>query len=221
MLFTRWIRTVRMRACRVRQFHRLPSPVPSPAPAPHPLLPSGSRRTLENLLTAIDRGTLPPPARIAVVIASRECLGAQKARDRGIPTHILPGIIEPAALSPILSAAHVRLIVLAGYLKLLRIPPGYEGRVVNIHPALLPDFGGPGMHGHKVHEAVLASGVKVSGCTVHLCDSRFDTGPIILQRVCPVLDTDTPDTLAARVFEQECIAYPEALRRLLAKDTPA
>lgn len=189
------------------------------APASIAVLLSGSGRTLDNLLAAIDRGQLR--ARIAVVVASRECPGAAKARARGIPTHILPGVIDPAVLAPLLNAAEARLVVLAGYLKLLRIPAGYEGRVVNIHPALLPDFGGPGMHGHKVHEAVLASGVKLSGCTVHLCDERFDTGPIVLQRVCPVLDTDTPDTLATRVFEQECLAYPEALCRLLARQEAA
>ncbi|MFN0010779.1 MAG: phosphoribosylglycinamide formyltransferase [Phycisphaerales bacterium] len=189
---------------------------PSASIAPLAVLLSGSGRTLDNLLAAIANGTLP--ARIAVVIASKECLGAEKARKAGIPTHVLPGVIAPPVLAPILEAANARFIVLAGYLKLLPIPRGYEGRVVNIHPALLPDFGGPGMHGRKVHEAVLASGAKLSGCTVHLCDDRFDTGPILLQRVCPVIDGDTPDTLAARVFEQECLAYPEALRRLIAKD---
>ncbi len=195
-----------------------PSAQPANPAAPRPIavLLSGSGRTLDNLVAAIATGALS--ARITVVIASRECLGAEKARKAGIAAHVLPGVIAPEVLGPILHAAHARFIVLAGYLKLLPIPPGYSGRVVNIHPALLPDFGGPGMHGRKVHEAVLASGAKVSGCTVHLCDERFDTGPIVLQRVCPVLEGDTPDTLAARVFEQECIAYPQALQRLIAKD---
>ena len=83
---------------------------------------------------------------------------------------------------------------------------------MNIHPALLPSFGGKGMYGHHVHEAVLAHGCKVSGCTVHFVDNTYDTGPIIVQRTCPVLEGDTPDTLAARVFEQEKLAYPEAIR---------
>lgn len=83
---------------------------------------------------------------------------------------------------------------------------------MNIHPALLPCFGGQGMWGHNVHEAVLAAGCKVSGCTVHFCTNDYDKGPIIVQRTCPVLDNDTPETLAARVFLQECIAYPEAIR---------
>jgi phosphoribosylglycinamide formyltransferase-1 len=88
---------------------------------------------------------------------------------------------------------------------------------VNIHPALLPDFGGPGMYGHHVHEAVLASGCSSSGCTVHLCDPEYDRGPIVLQKSCPVLPGDTADTLAARVFDLECEAYPEALELLFAR----
>ncbi len=105
-------------------------------------------------------------------------------------------------------------VALAGFLSMLVIPDDYRGRVVNIHPALLPSFGGHGMFGHRVHEAVLARGCKVSGCTVHLCDNAYDNGPILVQHTCPVLEDDTPDTLSARVFERECLAYPEALRML-------
>lgn len=196
--------------------------MPGSSPSNLAVLLSGSGRTLDNLLAACaPSGPDRLPARVALVIASRECPGAQKARRAGVPTHVLPGTIDPSVLGPLLLAADIRLVVLAGYLKLLRIPPGFEGRVVNIHPALLPDFGGPGMHGHHVHQAVLASGVKVSGCTVHLCDDRYDTGPIVLQRVCPVLDDDTPDTLAARVFEQECLAYPQAIAKLLKRQEAA
>ena len=83
---------------------------------------------------------------------------------------------------------------------------------MNIHPALLPGFGGKGMWGHFVHEAVLKAGCKVSGCTVHLCTNEYDKGPIIVQRCCPVKNDDSPETLAARVFEQECIAYPLAIK---------
>ena len=93
-----------------------------------------------------------------------------------------------------------------------QVPDDFLGRVMNIHPALIPAFCGKGYYGHHVHEAVLAYGVKVSGCTVHFADNEYDHGPIILQRAVPVLDDDTPDTLAARVFEQECEAYPEAIR---------
>src|SRR5262249_33961279 len=84
-------------------------------------------------------------------------------------------------------------------------------RVMNIHPALLPCFGGKGMFGHHVHEAVLAHGCKVSGCTVHFVDADYDAGPIIIQRTCVVAEDDSPETLAARVFEEEKIAYPQAI----------
>jgi formyltetrahydrofolate-dependent phosphoribosylglycinamide formyltransferase len=111
-----------------------------------------------------------------------------------------------------LKAAKVDLVVQAGWLCLWHIPEAYKNRVMNIHPALLPSFGGQGMWGHHVHEAVLKTGCKVSGCTVHFCTNEYDEGPIIAQRCCPVQENDTPDTLAERVFEQECIAYPEAIR---------
>ena len=103
-------------------------------------------------------------------------------------------------------------IVLAGWLHLLPVPGDYHRKVLNIHPALLPKFGGKGMYGRHVHEAVLNRGAKVSGCTVHLVDDEYDHGPIILQRVVPVEDDDTPDSLAARVFAAECAALPEAIR---------
>jgi phosphoribosylglycinamide formyltransferase-1 len=104
------------------------------------------------------------------------------------------------------------LVCMAGFLSLWRIPDDMMGRVINIHPALLPDFGGKGMYGLRVHRAVLAAGRTESGCTVHFCDNEYDHGPIILQRKVPVLPDDTPESLSARVFEQECIGYPEAVR---------
>ena len=108
--------------------------------------------------------------------------------------------------------ATVDLVTLAGFLSLIRVPPDFQCRVLNIHPALIPAFCGHGFHGHRVHEAVLARGVKVSGCTVHFADNEYDHGPIVVQRAVPVLEADTPDTLAARVFAAECEAYPEAIR---------
>ncbi len=107
--------------------------------------------------------------------------------------------------------ADIDLICLGGWLCLLDIPPKYAGRVMNIHPALLPSFGGKGMYGRRVHQAVLDHGCKLSGCTVHFVDATYDTGPIILQRACVVLDDDTADTLAHRVFEEEKAAYPQAI----------
>ena len=106
--------------------------------------------------------------------------------------------------------------LLAGYLQLLRIPEDFTHRVVNIHPSLLPAFGGKGMYGHFVHEAVLTFGAKVSGCTVHFADNEFDHGPIISQTAVPVLPGDDADTLGARVFAAECAAYPAALAALAA-----
>jgi folate-dependent phosphoribosylglycinamide formyltransferase PurN len=179
------------------------------------VLLSGSGRTLLNLLDEINAGRLD--AEVALVIASRECLGAQRARERGLHVEVIPGVIPAADLQHRLAGARIAWVVLAGYLKYVNVPPAYVGRVVNIHPALLPRHGGHNMYGDRVHEAVLAAGDHVSGCTVHVVDEHFDQGPIILQRRCPVLPGDTPDTLGARVFEQECIAYPEALRLLFAE----
>ena len=104
------------------------------------------------------------------------------------------------------------LVCLAGFLQLVQVPDDFRGRVMNIHPALIPAFCGKGFYGHHVHEAVLAYGAKVSGCTVHFVDNEYDHGPIILQRAVDVLDDDTSESLAARVFVEECEAYPEAIR---------
>ena len=174
---------------------------------------SGGGRTLLNLLDRIAKGDLQ--AQVALVIASSECAGAEKSRAAGLPTLVIPGRIPAQKLETVLREHRIDWVVLAGYLKLVDIPPAFNGRVVNIHPALLPKHGGPGLYGHFVHEAVLKAGDKVSGCTVHLCDSRYDTGPIVLQREVPVLPGDTPDSLAARVFEAEREAFPQALRKLL------
>jgi len=186
------------------------------------VLLSGGGRTLLNILAEIKAGRLP--AEVAVVIASRDCKGVERAKAAGLNVKVVPyksfkredsSADIPAYSAAIvrhLDAAAVELVVQAGFLSLWRIPPQYEGKVMNIHPALLPSFGGHGMYGHHVHEAVLASGCKVSGCTVHFVTNEYDTGPIIVQRTVPVLEGDDAETLAARVFEQECAAYPEAIR---------
>ncbi|MBX3357465.1 MAG: phosphoribosylglycinamide formyltransferase [Phycisphaeraceae bacterium] len=177
------------------------------------ILLSGSGRTLINILDRIESGRLN--AHVSIVIASRECLGAQRARDRGLDTRIVPGVIPGADLASLLQSAQAQWAVLAGYLKYINVPIEYRGRVVNIHPALLPAFGGQGMYGHRVHEAVLAAGCRVSGCTVHIVDEEFDHGPILVQRACEVREDDSPESLAERVFRLECEAYPEALELLL------
>ena len=105
---------------------------------------------------------------------------------------------------------------MAGFLKHVLIPEDFRDRVINIHPSLLPSFGGSGMYGQRVHQAALDRGVKVSGCTVHYVDNHYDNGPILLQRTCEVREDDTADTLAARVFEQECRALPEAIGKIAA-----
>lgn len=186
------------------------------------VLISGGGRTMLNILQAIHRGELN--AEIAVVISSLSTVaGVDRAHEAGLPVKVIRRKDYPdidafsARLEEELTAAGVDLVVQGGWLCLWRIPARYENRVMNIHPALLPSFGGQGMWGHHVHEAVLAAGCKVSGCTVHFCTNEYDRGPIIVQRTCPVKDDDTPDTLAARVFEQECLAFPEAIK-LFAED---
>ena len=181
-----------------------------------------------NLVDCIKRGTLN--AEVVVVISSRSTVaGVEKARQAGLNAKIIrtkdyPDIDEfSKVIEQELTATEVDLVIQGGWLCLWKIPARFENKVMNIHPALLPSFGGKGMWGHHVHEAVLRAGCKVSGCTVHFCTNEYDNGPIIVQRCCPVKDDDTPDTLAARVFVQECIAYPEAIRlfaegRLTIKD---
>ena len=158
------------------------------------------------------------PAEIAVVVASRKCKGVELAKQAGLDVHMVEYKKMRAAdeysdaITSLLDKANVDLVVMAGFLSLWPIPPQYLGKVINIHPALLPAFGGHKMFGHHVHEAVLAHGCKVSGCTVHFVTNQYDCGPIIIQRCVPVQEGDTPDTLADRVFEQEVIALPEAIK---------
>lgn len=196
----------------------------SPAPLHLAALISGGGRTLLNLHQTIQRGELP--ATIDLVVSSRaKATGVGRAQAAGLNVVVLDRktlgacefqnqltrlLLEFAGRTP----AAGPLICMAGFLSLWRIPEELLGRVINIHPALLPDFGGPGMYGHHVHQAVLAAGRAESGCTVHFCDNVYDHGPIIVQRRVPVLPQDTPDTLAERVFAEECIAYPEAIRML-------
>jgi phosphoribosylglycinamide formyltransferase-1 len=181
------------------------------------VLISGGGTTLLNILEYVKRGRLN--AKVAVVISSRSTVsGVERANNAGLDVKIVrkkdhPDIDEfSKRIEDELAAANVDLVVQGGWLCLWKIPDRYENRVMNIHPALLPSFGGQGMWGHHVHEAVLKAGCKISGCTVHFCTNEYDKGPIIVQRTCQVKDDDTPDTLAARVFEQECIAYPQAIR---------
>ncbi|MEM1329178.1 MAG: formyltransferase family protein [Planctomycetota bacterium] len=185
---------------------------------------SGGGRTLLNLLDRIDDGSLP--ARIPMAIASRDCAGVERARARGVETRVITGEIPADRLAALCNEAGASWIVLCGYLRRVHLPAHMRGKCVNIHPALLPAFGGQGMYGDRVHEAVAktaadpdpAKRITETGCTVHLVDDEYDRGPVVLQRRCPVAPGDTPDQISVRVFELETEAYPEALRSLLDND---
>jgi len=186
------------------------------------VLLSGSGTTLQNIIDRSATGELP--AEVAVVVSSREdAYGLVRARNAGIPgftvsTRRYRDVDERSrAVTGILDRYEPDLVVFAGYMHLYRVPLHFEGRIMNIHPALIPAFCGKGLYGHFVHEAVVASGVRVTGCTVHFVDNEYDNGPIILQRVVAVRQDDTPETLAERVQAEEREAYPEAIR-LFAED---
>lgn len=181
------------------------------------VLISGSGTTLQNLIEQTADGRLDATI-VGVVSSKPDVLGVERAVCAGLPVTVVE--VRPRATFSDRVFDAVRryqpdLVCLAGWLHLLRIPPEFHQRVLNIHPSLLPAFGGPGMYGRRVHEAVLAAGATTSGCTVHFADDSYDTGPIILQREVPVQPDDTPDTLAKRVFAAECEAYPAAIRKLI------
>lgn len=186
--------------------------------APHPIavLVSGGGRSLENLAERIAVGRLD--CSIALVVSNKpDVLAVERARRLELDTLVIDPERE---LSPDAFGARVfaevesrgcELVVLAGFLRLLPIPPEWEGRVLNIHPSLLPAFGGKGFYGARVHRAVLARGVQFTGCTVHYVTNEYDAGPVLLQRCLKVAPDETEDSLAARVFEEEKLALPEAI----------
>ena len=181
------------------------------------VLLSGGGTTLQNLIDRIADGRLR--ARVVQVISNRaDAYGLQRAAAAGVPTAVVDrkacGSREEfsARLFGLCRGAGADLVCLAGFLQLIQLPDDFLGRVLNVHPALIPAFCGKGFYGQRVHEAVLASGVKVSGPTVHFCDDHYDTGPIILQEAVPVLDNDTAESLAARVQAVERRLVPEAIR---------
>lgn len=185
------------------------------------VLLSGTGRTLENLLQERAAGRLPFDLRC--VISSRNGVrGLEIGKQAVCPTLVCRRADAEddeaygRELSRILLQHDVQLVVLAGFLQRFLAAPALADRVINIHPALLPAFGGRGLYGHHVHQAVLDSGVKVSGCSVHFVDREYDSGPIILQRTVPVYYNDTVAKLADRVFEEECKAYPDAIRLFFA-----
>jgi phosphoribosylglycinamide formyltransferase 1 len=181
------------------------------------VLLSGSGTTLQNIIDHIDGGELD--ATVACVISSRKGVyGLERAEKHDIPAITVhrkdcdsPGQFN-ADIWQAIREHEADLVVLAGFMSLIEVPEDYVGRMMNIHPALIPSFCGKGMYGHHVHEGVLEYGAKVSGATVHFVDAEYDNGPIILQEAVPVLDDDTPDTLAERVMAKERELYPKAIQ---------
>lgn len=190
-----------------------------PSPLKVAVLISGSGRTLKNFIDLAARGELPIDIRL-VVSSSAKAGGLDHARAAGIPTRVVlrskydtDRHYGDAVFAPCRETG-VDYVVMAGFMKLAPVPDDFAGRVVNIHPALIPAFCGHGMYGRHVHEAVLAYGAKVTGVTVHFVDNEYDAGPIIWQQPVPVFDDDTPQSLADRVFATELDAYPHVLRLL-------
>ncbi|ADH85207.1 phosphoribosylglycinamide formyltransferase [Desulfurivibrio alkaliphilus] len=181
------------------------------------VLLSGSGRTLDNFQQQISEGRMA--GKIQVVVANTaDALGLEKARNYGIPAFHGE---NNEAINRILADYPVDLVLLAGFLKLYTPPEHLRRSVLNIHPSLIPSFCGDGMYGMRVHRAVKARGVKVSGCTVHFANEVYDEGPIVVQRCVALEDGDSPEDIAARVFAAECQAYPEAVNLVAARGVEA
>jgi phosphoribosylglycinamide formyltransferase-1 len=185
-------------------------------PARIAVLLSGSGTSLENLFEKIDDGL---SARVVAVVASKQdAIGLERARSRGVPPIAVPRKRYPDvaafndAIHAILDDFEIDLVLLLGFLSPFETRDRFDGCTMNVHPALIPAFSGPGFYGHRVHEAVLAAGVKQSGATVHFVDAEYDSGPIILQEAVPVEDDDTPDSLAERVQACERRLVPRAVQ---------
>lgn len=180
------------------------------------VLISGSGSTLRNLLELCAVGRLN--AEVVGVAASRNCSGLEHAKAFGVPFTVIkrgkPFDVDDfsARLTAQLDEWRPELIALGGFLSLYIIPPQYTNRVINVHPALLPSFGGKGMYGDHVHEAVLESGAKVTGCSVHLVNNEYDAGQVLAQRVVPVMEGDTVESLGERVRATERELYPQVIQ---------
>jgi len=181
---------------------------------------SGGGTTLKNLITKRDQGLLDVDFGL-VISSTPKAAGLRIAEAAGIASLVVEkrlfagdsGGYSRAMFQPCRDRG-IELVVMGGFLKHVLIPDDFEGRVVNIHPSLIPAFCGEGMYGLRVHQAAIDFGVRVSGCTVHFVDNHYDNGPIILQRCCEVLPKDTAESLQARVFELECQALPDAIRQI-------
>ncbi len=185
------------------------------------VLASHGGTNLQAIIDSCHSGAIDAEVRVVISNNSR-AMALERARRAGIPTAHLSSSTHPdpekldEAIADTLRQHGVQVVALAGYMKMLgpRTLEAYRNRILNVHPALLPKFGGRGMYGERVHRAVLESGDTVSGVTVHLVDEEYDRGPIVAQAEVPVLPGDTPETLAARVLEQEHILYPETIQRI-------
>jgi phosphoribosylglycinamide formyltransferase-1 len=184
------------------------------------VLISGSGSTLRNILERVADGRLRG-VEVVGVAASRDCPGLEYARQYNVPHTVVPRAVGgaefdaadfSARLTRQLDAWQPDLIALGGFLSLYLLPEHYAGKIINVHPSLLPAFGGAGMYGDRVHAAVLASGAKLTGCTVHLVSAEYDGGPVIAQRTVAVLDSDTPETLGARVRAAERELFPAVIQ---------
>ncbi len=187
------------------------------------VLASGGGTNLQAILDYFDHLGDARSGDVVVVASARAQAGAlQRAGDRGIATALLRTDARPAGahLEDVLTTHRVDLIVLAGYLQMVdpTIVHAFKDRILNVHPALLPAFGGRGMYGHHVHDAVIASGVRVTGVTVHTIDEEYDRGQIIAQWPVPVLPGDDPHTLAARVLRVEHLLFPRIIDTVAALD---
>lgn len=185
---------------------------------PIAVLISGGGTTLRNLIDQQRAGTLPVDFRL-VISSRKDARGLDFASQAGIPTRVIrrrdfsDPLLHSQCVFDAVRESGAELVVMGGYLEHLGIPADFDRRVMNIHPSLIPAFCGKGMYGLRVHEAAIEFGVKISGCTVHWVDNQYDHGPIILQRACEVLPSDTPEQLQQRVFALECEALPEAIRQ--------
>ena len=186
------------------------------SPTPLAVLLSGGGRTFEYLAEWL--AGRPDLARIVLVISDRASAGGlARAERRGVPSRVLPcrTPADSAAIFAALEGAGAELAILGGFLRLLRVPPRWLGRVLNIHPSLIPRHSGAGFYGDRVHRAALDAGDRESGCTAHFVDDAYDHGPAIDRGVVPIEPGDTAESLAARVFAMERIVYPRAIERVL------
>ncbi|MSR18989.1 MAG: phosphoribosylglycinamide formyltransferase [Phycisphaerales bacterium] len=174
-------------------------------------LVSGAGRHAMNLHQRAETGGIPATVAVVISIGARaQAVTAMRALGLTV-VEFDRANVQDDEIDAVLRSHRVNLVCLCGYLRVFRVH-NWIGRVLNIHPSLLPEFGGRGMYGARVHAAVLAAARRESGCTVHLVDEKYDNGPVILQRKCRVLPGDSPKTLGDRVFAEELIAYPDAIR---------